>query len=211
MKWLTLAFATLLFVACDTNKENLPGSYKLAPSTEEKDSVWKKSYSMKQLNVTSDKTTLGFVISEAAKWDLDSHKGQLSYSLSVKNEKPVMTLKVSIGETESSQSQILNKDAKTPQSFSVLINDVKVESAIMCREESCKTLVFSVRTIRQHPDIKFNAAAYVALWEMSENDGVLRIEKVGHLEKYDSKDLYNNPYFIFDSLSTSTKLIWQTY
>lgn len=202
-----------MLIACQNNKENLPGSYKLAPEKQATEAKWKMSYLIKNASVNPDKTALNYILSEQGSWDADARTGQVSFSLSNKNEKSMITFKVTSGDLETAQTRVLEKDPKALQVFEATLGDVKIESTFVCIQSDCKTPIFSIRANRQDPDVKYTTSPYTTIWEASLSESSFKILRTAVLKSYgDGVDLYNNPTtYIFTFPLDSDLWQWHTF
>jgi len=213
MRHLLLALMVILGAACESNKESLPGSYKLEKSDVEKEEA-QNYYSLKNFSVSEDKASYGFIVSAYKSWDKDLYKGTLSLTPFTKDKKSFMTFKINIDDSEISRTEPFVREPGKIQQLESTYKDLRVDCAFVCRDTECKTIAFSTRFTRDSRDFKYASGLFVSVWNMEEKEGAYKITTIFNIEGDQELyfEMYKDPLYILKLPSDSPNLKkWQSF
>jgi hypothetical protein len=214
MRHLVIALLVLMSVACESNKESLPGSYKLEQTKAEIEEA-NKYYSLKNFSPTQDRTTFTFSVGNNKEWDKDLYKGTLSLKPSIKDQKNYITLNITFEDAEITHTVLFTKNPEKIQEIDLAYKDLIASCAFVCRDLECKTIALSPSFGR---DGKKNYFRYTSVWQMSfpegENNLNYKISDYytiqGDQEVY--LKMYNDPLYILKLPLDSPELKkWQLF
>lgn len=213
---LVLFSLVLALAACSANKEALPGSYKLEPSSDKKKEL-QKTYGFSRISPTQDKTKIEYSIKEiqtdSSQNQMDSHEiqnGKILFTKSRRDEKIYITLMITSGELTVTNTRSFTKAPETPQSFTLAIAEFNIQGAYVCSDSECANLRFVIESKSQKSRKNSDefSVSFFAFWELVDVQGNYQLQKLSALKKPDYKTMKANPYYILTLPQNSAELTW---